>query len=490
MNSTDIFKIQTDTVSLTHVGRVRKENEDHIGYAQTRNGHVFVVCDGMGGHVGGKEASSTAVQAVIEFFSNHIITNIPDGIRKAILYANKKVYEKAQKTPGLRGMGTTITIVVIKEDKVYIGHVGDSRIYLFSDNKLYHLTKDHSYVQELFNRGIITNEEMQHHARKNEITRALGLKSDVEPDVPDAPLLLKNGDTILMCSDGLSDMVNDKQIQEILATIPNVKEAGKILLNTALNNGGKDNISLQMIRITNSNYKKSIFVDKTNKGSVIASEITLVDETPEQNFNPVQKKTSILNKFNNKKNIIFIIIGILILFLAAWFLFSGDSDKHGKKSKKQKVEQKKNNNKSSEAGDKTTHKTTKQNVEIHTNNSINDINLFNIQIGTFKKTSDDNELKNKIMNELIRKIKKNENKEKINKLFKEHLKLKEVGNNKVAILEGVTRKDLLSYFETINKAFKHPVIYKKVNDSTRVEYIIKDNKLVKRTNEKTSNKKK
>ncbi len=265
MKNKGIFDVQNDTASVTHVGLVRKENEDNLGFAETPNGSVFVVCDGMGGHVGGKQASALAVDAIIRFMGAGKYNDIKEAMTQAIKYANKVVYETAEKNPALHGMGTTVVMVVVQDDKIYIAHVGDSRIYLLSDEQLYRLTKDHSFVQELFDRGIINNEEMQYHSRKNEITKALGLGPGVEPEVSPEPLRLKNGDKILLCSDGLSDMVDDFTIREVLLKYPNdVKAASKELLQIALNNGGKDNITFQIIHITNSNYKESIFEDKSN----------------------------------------------------------------------------------------------------------------------------------------------------------------------------------------------------------------------------------
>ncbi len=276
MSQQDIFNIQTDAASITHKGLVRKENEDNMGYAHTPNGHVFVVCDGMGGHVGGKEASQTAVNAILEFMKAKPYVNIPKAIAEAIKYANKKVYEKAQQNPSLKGMGTTVVMAVVKDDKIYIGHVGDSRIYLFTDGKLVQLTKDHSFVQKLYDMGIINEEEKRKHPRKNEITRALGLNATVTPAVPAEPLLLKNNDILLLCSDGLTDMVEDQHIARILGENPDVKQAAQKLIKAALEGGGKDNVTLQLIKITNSNYKESIYPGKTKTS--IHEDITLIDE--------------------------------------------------------------------------------------------------------------------------------------------------------------------------------------------------------------------
>ena len=312
MKTNVIFNMQEDTCSMTHVGNVRKQNEDNLGYAETPNGDVFVVCDGMGGHVGGKVASSVAVDAIMEYFGSEKKLNITDAMDEAIRYANRRIFEKADAEPELKGMGTTIVLVVIQEDKTYIAHVGDSRIYLFSDNKLFRLTKDHSHVQQLIDIGAITPEEAETHPRKNIILKALGTQPDVEPEVAPEPLLLKNGDTLLMCSDGLSDMVNDKTIEEVLRKGNDVKSTGEELMQLALNAGGKDNITLQLIRITGSNYKESVFVDKTNKPKP-AMEDTDPEKTPvpEEPLSSPDEKESFWKRFTKGK-MLFILAGILI----------------------------------------------------------------------------------------------------------------------------------------------------------------------------------
>ena len=320
MKTNVIFNMQEDTCMLTDTGRVRKQNEDNMGYAETPNGDVFVVCDGMGGHVGGKVASSIAVDAIMEYFGSEKKLYITDAMDEAIRYANRKIFEKAEAEPELSGMGTTIVLVVIQEDKTYIAHVGDSRIYLFSNNKLYRVTKDHSHVQQLIDIGAITPEEAETHPKKNIILKALGIQADVEPEVAPEPLLLKNGDTLLLCSDGLSDMVNDSTIESVLQKGNDVKKTGDELLQLALNAGGKDNITLQLVRITNSNYKESVFVDKTNKPAPKPEDTDTDEKTPvpeEPGLPPVEEKKSLLKKLLGRKGLLFGIAGLIIVVAGA-----------------------------------------------------------------------------------------------------------------------------------------------------------------------------
>ena len=323
MRTNVIFNMQEDTCSLTNVGKVRKQNEDNLGYAETPNGDVFVVCDGMGGHVGGRVASSIAVDAIMEYFGSEKKLYITEAMEEAIRYANRKIYEKAEEEPELKGMGTTIVLTVFQEDKAYIAHVGDSRIYLFSNEKLYRITKDHSHVQQLVDIGAITPKEAETHPKKNIILKALGINEDVEPEVQKDPLLLKNGDILLMCSDGLSDMVNDNKIEATLQQTDNVKKAGEELMQLALDAGGKDNITLQLIKISKSNYKESVFIDKSNK--------QLEPEKPDNSDNTpvdidvtnekVDEKSSFLKRILSNK-LFWGVIGIIVMGTLGWYAVS------------------------------------------------------------------------------------------------------------------------------------------------------------------------
>ena len=138
--------MQFKNASLTHVGRVRSANEDFHADAPTVNGHVFVVCDGMGGHVGGATASHVAVSSILEYFQREKHENIIQAIDRSLAFANEQVYARSISDPSLKGMGTTATVLVIQGEECFIGHVGDSRIYLKSDNQLFRLTKDHTFV--------------------------------------------------------------------------------------------------------------------------------------------------------------------------------------------------------------------------------------------------------------------------------------------------------------------------------------------------------
>lgn len=244
------------------IGNVRKAQEDSHGIAlNTPNGDLFVVCDGMGGHVGGKTASSIAVKSIIDYLSDNAFPNDEQrALVEAIGFANNQILGHAVTHPELKGMGTTACIVLINDNGVYIAHVGDSRIYLFLDEekKLHRITKDHSFVQTLVDAGQITDEEAEHHPNKNRILKALGIKQSVSPTI--GFVKPKNGDVFMICSDGLSGMVSDSEMEHVMMQKQPLSNKGDTLINMALNAGGVDNITLEMVRIDSSPFAKSEFV--------------------------------------------------------------------------------------------------------------------------------------------------------------------------------------------------------------------------------------
>jgi len=243
---------------ITNVGKVRAANEDNMGESVTPNGHLFVVCDGMGGHVGGATASSIAVTSIIEFFQREVYDNPIQAIDHALSFANEQIYASALNNPELKGMGTTAVVLLIRNEECFVGHVGDSRIYLYSDSKLNRLTKDHSFVQTLVDSGIISDDEAESHPNKNQILQALGIASSVKGTISPAAILPKVGDTFLLCSDGLNGMVKDGDMQHILS-VNNIEIAAENLITAALNAGGTDNITAALVKIEESAHVKSTF---------------------------------------------------------------------------------------------------------------------------------------------------------------------------------------------------------------------------------------
>ena len=231
--------------SRTHIGLVRKTNEDSCFATEVDGGFFAIVADGMGGHNGGEVASSIVIETAKALLSEKPPCCLgQDDIRRLLIQANKNVLDRADRDKHLKGMGSTATLVSICGMQAIIGHVGDSRAYLFRDQKLSQLTKDHSYVQMLVESGYITQQEALVHPHRNIITRAIGTESNLEPDVWTDEL--QAGDVLLLCSDGLSSSVPDEKIADILRS--GIPEAADRLIEASLAAGGPDNISVVIVQ--------------------------------------------------------------------------------------------------------------------------------------------------------------------------------------------------------------------------------------------------
>ena len=184
-------------------------------------------------------------------------------------------------------MGTTATVLLIRDGEAYIGHVGDSRIYMQSDGEIYRITKDHSFVQNLVDQGVISDDEAESHPRKNELLKALGIRATVEPEVASQPIHAKKGDRFLMCSDGLCGLVDDTTMNEVISGAGTLDSKGDRLITLAKDAGGHDNITVALIEMSNSPYTASQFVDynpKENLGST--GEIERLDSTQDLEVTP------------------------------------------------------------------------------------------------------------------------------------------------------------------------------------------------------------
>lgn len=240
-----------DFASRTHKGLVREVNEDFLAYFDTINGHVFVLCDGMGGHNAGDVAAELATEAVGKYFNEIYHKNPFEAVEKAIIYANQVVVRHSHGNDYLTGMGTTIVVALIRDDRVYYGHAGDSRLYVHKDNNIEQLTTDHSYVQTLLDKSIISKHEALTHPRKNEVTRAVGLSNDFEADVSPKAYIPENEHILMLCSDGLTNMLNDEEINIILNSKYKIHEKANKLIRNANKKGGIDNISVHLIKFHN-----------------------------------------------------------------------------------------------------------------------------------------------------------------------------------------------------------------------------------------------
>lgn len=237
-------------LAKSDIGKARNMNQDCF-YAAKQDSEVklFIVADGMGGYKGGEIASSVAVYSAQNYICNNFKETPKEKleilklIKDSIEYANLMVYERSKEEEELRDMGTTIDVCLVYGNKVYIGHVGDSRVYRIRKNIIRRLTTDHSYVQKLVKEGTITKEEADNHPKKNMLMKAIGCNSLVEPDVMCKGFL--KDDILLMCSDGLTNMVKDDQIYKIL--LENSENPVAALINAANREGGMDNITAIII---------------------------------------------------------------------------------------------------------------------------------------------------------------------------------------------------------------------------------------------------
>ena len=232
------------TFSITDVGMVRQVNQDYVFTTGKPLGilqNLFVVADGMGGHQAGDYASKCTVEVMIKEIAKSEGEDIERVLVKAIKAANREIIKEASGDEHLKGMGTTVVAATVKEQMLYFANVGDSRLYLIND-KIRQLSKDHSLVEEMVRLGGIKAEEARNHPDKNIITRAIGVKENVEPDIYE--YRLKKGDIILMCTDGLSNMVEDEDMFNIVKGSRDVVEAVQMLIEKANSNGGRDNIGV------------------------------------------------------------------------------------------------------------------------------------------------------------------------------------------------------------------------------------------------------
>lgn len=253
------------SIGRSDIGLVRKVNEDDFLCLKLNElmqveipaveMYLCIVADGMGGRKAGEVASSMAVHEIVEYIKEkHLNVLIEENInedkvfeliRDGIHYSNDKIYKKSLLNSECVGMGTTLSMILIRQNYLYYGHVGDSRIYLIRKNEITRLTEDHSLVAELVKQGTIKPEEANSHPQKNIITRALGTEYSIEVDL--GKQSIETGDYVLLCTDGLSNLVEDDEIMNTVLTAPTVEQACDSLIQKARDNGGYDNITVVVI---------------------------------------------------------------------------------------------------------------------------------------------------------------------------------------------------------------------------------------------------
>ena len=236
------------TFSITDIGKRRKLNQDYVYTSELPVGHLanlFLVADGMGGHNAGDYASRYTIETIVDEISRSDDESTVFVLEKAIKRANELIRKKSEEETELSGMGTTVVAATIEDDKLCVANVGDSRLYIINNREIRQITRDHSLVEEMVRMGGLKREMARNHPDKNIITRAIGALDDVDVDFFE--VRLNKGDTILMCSDGLSNMIEDEEIRMIMQGQRDIVEKAESLVRAANNNGGKDNIAVVLV---------------------------------------------------------------------------------------------------------------------------------------------------------------------------------------------------------------------------------------------------
>ncbi len=236
------------TFSVTNIGRKRKMNQDYVYSSEQPIGrlpNLFLVADGMGGHNAGEYASKVTVETIVEYIADSPETDAARIFDGAIHSANARIRRLAAASSLLAGMGTTVVAATCEGDRLSVANVGDSRLYIVGRRGIRQITRDHSWVEEMVQRGGIGREEARNHPDKNIITRAVGAEDTVKADF--FSVRLEEGDTVLMCTDGLTNMLEDEEIRMIMNGARDIVERAQELVEAANDNGGRDNISVILI---------------------------------------------------------------------------------------------------------------------------------------------------------------------------------------------------------------------------------------------------
>ncbi len=236
------------TFSMTHIGQRREMNQDYMYTSETAVGNLpnlFLVADGMGGHAAGEYASRFTVEKLVEKIKESSQTEPVALMKEAVEQVNAMLLAEANADRAKAGMGTTIVAATVIGEKLYAANVGDSRLYVINEESITQITRDHSLVEEMVRLGEMNKEDAKDHPDKNIITRAIGVMPEVAPDFFE--ISLKDQDMILMCSDGLTNMIDDIDIKKIVLGQRDIVEKAEKLVETANQNGGRDNITVVLV---------------------------------------------------------------------------------------------------------------------------------------------------------------------------------------------------------------------------------------------------
>ncbi len=245
-----------EAASLTDVGLLRENNEDSLLYWEPdsdadfrRKGRLAVVADGMGGYEGGQEASRLAVETVRHIYDRDFNGDPQHALLSAFQNAHDSIQRYAVEHPDLHGMGTTCTALSIIDRQLWFAHIGDSRLYLVRPDSMSRLTRDHSYVGRLVENGIVRSEDAESHPQRHILTAALGSGRELTPQSPEAPIGLSDGDTLILCTDGLWSVVAEQDIARVARSFPPA-DACMTLVRMALERGGPDNVTVIVLRVS------------------------------------------------------------------------------------------------------------------------------------------------------------------------------------------------------------------------------------------------
>lgn len=234
----------------SHTGMVRPDNQDSYAAFEWDGAMFGLVADGMGGHVGGKTASQMVVESICSQVKESCHVQLSEAevcelFVECFKRANLLVFERAQKEPELAGMGTTATLVMVRDGRIVVAHAGDSRAYLVADGCAVQMTADHTLIQDLMDKGEITRQQAQQHPKRHMITRALGTEADIQTDIYTGPY---EGQTVIVCSDGLTNMLTDKKIAAVAGRSESLESIVQTLVSEANRAGGLDNVTVVAMR--------------------------------------------------------------------------------------------------------------------------------------------------------------------------------------------------------------------------------------------------
>jgi serine/threonine protein phosphatase PrpC len=321
----------------------KQVNEDACGYQRTRFGHLSVVCDGMGGHAAGQEAAQLALATVFEVFDR-----TPDGtapaqvLRSAIEEASQRVHSMRSSEIAMGRPGSTLVAVLLHASGTEVAHVGDSRAYLVHERQIFRLTNDHSIVQELVDRGLISPQQAVHHPEANRITRALGMSKDVEAELRPQPVHHVPGDAFVLCTDGLCDLVEDREILEVVGGEPAAQAVGK-LVDLANARGGHDNITVAILRARetaiahSSSIAPTLAQTATTESKATASTPTVIETPPRRSLEPTPSApltTRSTRRLGNPAVLVGLALAAVAVILLVGVLLDEFAERRGKRNAK------------------------------------------------------------------------------------------------------------------------------------------------------------